>query len=72
MTKRRKIKADYKYGKQFQFSRPRIPRDALNTDLHLVGCVDAADELKIVGVWARFKRINDREFAITLQSATAF
>ena len=44
--------------KGLQFSRPRIPRDALNTDLHLVGCVDAADELKIVGVWAKFKRRN--------------
>ena len=44
--------------KGLQFQRPRIPKDALNTDLHLVGCVDAADELKIVGVWAKFKRKN--------------
>ena len=42
--------------KGLQFQRPRIPKDALNTDLHLVCCVDAADELKIVGVWAKFKR----------------
>ena len=44
--------------KGLQFRRPRIPKDALDTELHLVGCVDAADELKIVGVWARFKRRN--------------
>ena len=44
--------------KGLQFQRPRVSKDALNTDLHLVGCVDAADELKIVGVWARFKRRN--------------
>ena len=39
--------------KGLQFQRPRIPKDA---DIHLVCCVDAADELKIVGVWAKFKR----------------
>ena len=44
--------------KGIQFQRPRIPKDAVDTDLHLVGCVDAADELKIVGVWAKFKRRN--------------
>ena len=42
--------------KGLQFQRPRIPKDALYTDVHLVCCVDAADELKIVGVWAKFKR----------------
>ena len=30
--------------KGLQFQRPRVSKDALNTDLHLVGCVDAADE----------------------------
>ena len=42
--------------KGLQFRRPRIPRDALDTELHLVGCVDAADELKIVGVWAKLEK----------------
>ena len=39
-----------------KFSRAKIPFDAKNTRLHLVGCVDAADSLKIMGVWARFER----------------
>ena len=39
-----------------QFNRARIPPDAVDTKLHLVCCVDAADQLKIVGVWARFRK----------------
>ena len=39
-----------------KFNRAKIPFDAKNTKLHLVGCVDAADSLKIMGVWARFER----------------
>ena len=38
-----------------QFHRARIPVDAVDTNIHLVCCVDAADSLKVVGVWARFK-----------------
>ena len=41
-----------------QFSRPRIPEDAANTNLSLIAAVDAANDLKIVGVWARFERKN--------------
>ena len=40
-----------------QFNRARIPPDAADTKLHLVCCVDAADQLKIAGVWARFRRV---------------
>ena len=39
-----------------QFQRARIPGDAVDTKMYLTGCVDAADSLKIVGVWARFRR----------------
>ena len=38
-----------------QFHRARIPEDAVDTNLHLICCVDAADSLKVVGIWARFK-----------------
>ena len=41
-----------------QFSRARIPVDAANLDLELVAAVDASTELKVAGVWARFKRTN--------------
>ena len=40
-----------------KFTRARVPIDALNTDLQLIAAVDAASELKIAGVWARFQRI---------------
>ena len=40
-----------------KFSRARIPVDAANTKLHLVCSVDASDQLKVVGVLARFKRV---------------
>ena len=43
-----------------QFKRARIPSDAFDTKMYLSGCVDAADSLKIVGVWARFKRKNGK------------
>ena len=36
--------------KGLQFQRPRVSKDALNTDLHLVGCVDAADEFSNDGI----------------------
>ena len=32
----------------------------MDTNLYLVGCVDAAAQLKIAGVWARFKRKNGK------------
>ena len=41
-----------------KFTRARVPVDALNHDLQLIAAVDAASELKIAGVWARFMRIN--------------
>ena len=44
--------------KGLQFSRARIPIDAVNTKLQLVACVDAANELKIAAVYARFLRRN--------------
>ena len=40
-----------------KFSRTRIPIDAADTKLHLVCWVDASDQLKDVGVWARFRRV---------------
>ena len=43
-----------------QFQRARVPSDAFDTKVYLSGCVDAADSLKIVGVWARFKRKNGK------------
>ena len=46
--------------KGVKFSRPKVPVDALNLKLHLYACVDAANKLKIVGVWARFLRKNGR------------
>ena len=48
-----------------QFQRARVPSDAFDTKVYLSGCVDAADNLKIVGVWARFKRKNG-EFSCQL------
>ena len=39
-----------------QFQRARIPSDAFDTKMYLTGCVDAADSLKIVGVWAVQKK----------------
>ena len=44
--------------KGLKFQRARVPVDAVDTNLYLVGCVDAAAQLKIAGVWARFKRKN--------------
>ena len=44
--------------KDVHFHRPRIPHDAATTDLELIGAVDASNELKICGVWARFLRKN--------------
>ena len=39
-----------------KYRRAVIPEDAVNTRVHLTACVDAANKLKIVGVWARFRR----------------
>ena len=36
--------------KGLKFSRAAVPTDAVDGKLHLLCCVDAADELKIVGV----------------------
>ena len=41
-----------------KFVRARIPTDAVNTTMDLVAAVDASNELKIAGVWARFLRTN--------------
>ena len=46
--------------KGLKFQRARVPVDAVDTNLYLVGCVDAAAQLKIAGVWARFKRKNGK------------
>ena len=46
--------------KGLKFQRARVPEDAVDTNLYLVGCVDAAAQLKIAGVWARFKRKNGK------------
>ena len=43
-----------------QYNRARVPVDAANTDLHLVCAVDAANDLKICGVWGRFLRTNGK------------
>ena len=40
-----------------QFNRAVIPSDAVDTKLELICAVDAAD-LKVAGVWGRFKRRN--------------
>ena len=40
------------------FNRARIPTDAVNTEMDLIAAVDASNELKIAGVWARFLRKN--------------
>ena len=42
--------------KGMKFSRAKVPIDAADSKLHLLCCVDAADKLKVVGVWARFRR----------------
>ena len=41
--------------KGLQFQRARVPHNAVDTNVHLACCVDAADSLKVVGIWARFK-----------------
>ena len=46
--------------KGLKFQRAKTPVDAADTNLYLVGCVDAASQLKIAGVWARFKRKNGK------------
>ena len=51
--------------KGMKFSRAKVPIDAADTKLHLLCCVDAADKLKIVGVWARFRR-KDGSFSCQL------
>lgn len=42
------------------FNRAKIPSDAVNTDMHLIAAVDAANDLKIAGVYARFLRTNGK------------
>ena len=51
--------------KGLKFSRAMVPTDAVDGKLHLLCCVDAADKLKIVGVWARFRR-RDGSFSCQL------
>ena len=46
--------------KGIQFQRARIPIDAENTNMELIAAADAANDLKICGVWARFKRKNGK------------
>ena len=42
------------------FNRAKIPSDAVNTDMYLIAAVDAANDLKIAGVYARFLRTNGK------------
>ena len=44
--------------KGIKFSRARMPTDAIDDKLRLIGAVDAASNLKIAGVWAGFRRRN--------------
>ena len=39
-----------------KFSRAKIPKDAVSSKMYLMTGVDASDQMKIVGVWARFER----------------
>ena len=41
-----------------QFARARIPVDAADGKMMLIAAVDAANDLKIAGIWARFLRKN--------------
>ena len=43
-----------------KFTRAKVPIDAVDLKMVLYGTVDAADKLKIVAVYARFKRRNGR------------
>ena len=43
-----------------KFRRAKVPVDAIDSNMHVYCCVDAAGKLKIIGVWARFKRKNGR------------
>ena len=42
--------------RSMKFARAKIPADAEDCKMYLMGKVDASDEMKIVGVWARFAR----------------
>ena len=44
--------------KGMKFSRAKVPIDAVDLKMNLKACVDAATKLKILGVWASFKRKN--------------
>ena len=44
--------------KGLQYNRAIIPTDAVNTNMELVAVGDAANDLKICGVWGRFLRQN--------------
>ena len=44
--------------KGIQYNRAIIPADAANTELELIAMGDAANDLKICGVWGRFLRKN--------------
>ena len=41
-----------------QFSRAQMPGDAVNREMRLICAVDAASQLKIIGVWAGFLQKN--------------
>ena len=41
--------------KGIKFQRARMPETAKSTDMSLIIAVDAAKEMKIVGVWGRFE-----------------
>ena len=42
--------------KGVRFNRARMPVDAVDANLRLIAAADAANDLKVVGVWAGFRR----------------
>ena len=41
--------------KGMKFQRARMPENAASTDMDLIICVDAAEEILMIGAWGRFK-----------------
>ena len=41
--------------KGMKFQRARMPENAVSTDMDLILCVDAAEEIIMIGAWGRFK-----------------
>ena len=43
-----------------KFSRPRMPVDAVDRKMRIITAVDAANSVKIIGVWGMFRRKNGK------------